>query len=224
MLTETKKLITKRRWDQAREQVQKLAKLFEPLDAIVVTQTESEELPKEVAAVRARFEALRDELDVFEKRVFEQTFASLTAESNKRVPEENLLQRIAKQFGITPGYVDDIYTDHADEMQRRLDERERARNDKLKAEQEAREKRCGPLPANAWSVVDAYVREVYAEPHVEIVLGECMTPRLTERDCWEMRCSFKRKEEVAVERPKVVTEHEATFYLMNSRVARHHDG
>jgi hypothetical protein len=224
VLTDTKKLITKRRWDQAREQVQKLSKLFEPLDAIVVTQTESEELPKEVAAVRARFEALRDELDVFEKRVFEQTFASLTAESNKRVPEDSLLQRIAKQFAITPAYVDDIYTAHADEMQRRLDERERARNEKLKAEQEAREKRCGPLPTNAWSVVNTFVRENYAEPHVEIVLGECMTPRLTERDCWEIRCSFTRKEEVAVERPKIVTEHEATFYFMNDRIVRHTDG
>ena len=96
--------------------------------------------------------------------------------------------------------------------------------DELKAAQAARERRCGPLPTAAWDAVNRYVREVYAEPHVEIELGECMTPRLTERDCWEMRCDFKRKEEVAVERPRVVTSHEATFYMIDERVVRHHDG
>jgi hypothetical protein len=48
-----------------------------------------------------------------------------------------------------------------------------------------------------------------------------MTPRLTEHDCWELRCDYRRKVEVAVERPKVVTKHEATFYLMQNRVIRH---
>jgi hypothetical protein len=58
---------------------------------------------------------------------------------------------------------------------------------------------------------------------VEIVLGECMTPRLTERDCWEMRCDYQRKVEVSVERPKVVTKHSVTFFLANDQVSRHRD-
>ena len=48
-----------------------------------------------------------------------------------------------------------------------------------------------------------------------------MTPRLTEHDCWEMRCDYRREIEVAVERPKVVTRHSATFYLKQHRVLRH---
>ena len=224
VLADTKKLISRHRWEQAREQVDKLGKLFQPLEAIVLTQTDSEALPDDVADVRARFEELRDDMDAFEKRVFERTFSTITAESNRSVPEERLLQRIAKQFAISPHYVDEIYTAHADEVQHRIDERERLRAQQLKAEQDARERRCGPLPQNAWSVIDAYVQQTFAEPHVELALGECMTPRLTERDCWQIRCGFQRKEEVAVERPEVVTRHEATFYLMNDRVVRHDGG
>ena len=168
--------------------------------------------------MRKRFETLRDQLDAFEKRVFEQTFTSLTAESNKRVPEDSLLQRIAKQFAISPSYVDDIYTAHGEEIQRRLDERERAHNEKLKAEQDALEKRCGALPTSAWAEVNRYAQSTFAAPHVEIVLGECMTPLLTERNCWEMHCSLKTKEEVSVERPKIMKDHEITFYLKDNRV------
>jgi hypothetical protein len=50
-----------------------------------------------------------------------------------------------------------------------------------------------------------------------------MTPRLTERECWEMRCDYQRKVEVAVERPKVVTKHATTFYLTRGRIVGHRD-
>jgi hypothetical protein len=223
VLSETEKLVAKRRYEQARERVHKLGSLFEPLEGIVLTQAESEAMPVQVSHVRARFEALRDKLEAFEKRVFEQTFAAVTAESNRRIPEDSLLQRIARQSGISPGYVHDIYTDRADEIQHRIDARAQAHIDQLKHEEEARERRCGPLPTEAWQAVDRYIREVYAEPRVEIVLGECMTPRLTERECWEMRCDYQRKVEVAVERPKVVTKHAATFYLTHGRIVGYRD-
>jgi hypothetical protein len=47
-----------------------------------------------------------------------------------------------------------------------------------------------------------------------------MTPRLTEHHCWELRCDYRRKVEVAVERPEVVTKHEVTVHLMQNRVVR----
>jgi hypothetical protein len=59
---------------------------------------------------------------------------------------------------------------------------------------------------------------------VRVVLGECLTPRLTERDCWELRCQFLRKEEVAVERPPVVTRHEASFFIERGAVVRQRGG
>jgi hypothetical protein len=223
VLSETEKLVARRRFEQARERVHKLGTLFAPLESIVLSQAESQATPVQVSKVRARFEALRDKLEAFEKRVFEQTFAAVTAESNRRVPEDSLLQRIARESGITPAYVHDIYADRADEIQQRIDARAQAHIDKLKLDEVAREKRCGPLPMEVWQAVDRYIREVYAEPHVEIVLGECMTPRLTERECWEMRCDYQRKVEVAVERPKVVTKHATTFYLTRGRIVGHRD-
>jgi hypothetical protein len=222
VLDDTQKLINRKRWSEARANVDKLGTLFEPLDGVVLDAIEG--TPSEVSDARDRLDKLRAAMDTFEQRVFEQTFKVVSAESNRKVAEESLLVRVGKQFAISPSYVQQIYTARADEIQRRLDQRAQAHIEQLKAEQEAREQRCGPLPKDAWHTVDRYAQEVYAEPHTEIVLGECMTPRLTEHDCWEMRCEFQRKVEVAVERPKVVTHHEASFFLVNDRVARHHDG
>jgi hypothetical protein len=222
VLSETERLIGRKSWETAREKVQKLAQLFAPIEGADLGAGEQDALPEAVGEVRARFEALRDKLEEFESRVFEQTFTTVTADSNRRVPEDSLLQRIGRQFRVSPAYVQEVYTARADEIQRRLDAKARAHLEQLKAAQQAREQRCGPLPTQAWAVIDRYVRQVYAEPRVEIALGECMTPRLTERECWEIRCDFKRKVEVAVERPKVVTRHEATFYLSRDRILRHH--
>jgi hypothetical protein len=221
VLSSTEKMIAKKRWEEARGNVQKLALLFQPLEGADLRPGDDDLVPASVGEVRGRFEAMRDKLDEFEGKVFEQTFTLVTAESNRRVPEDSLLARLAKQFRVTPGYVQEIYTSRADEIARRLEAKSQAHIEKLKAEQHAREERCGPLPTRAWSTVDRYIREVYAEPRVEIALGECMTPRLTENDCWEMRCDYQRKVEVAVERPKVVTKHEVTIYLMQNRVLRH---
>jgi hypothetical protein len=221
VLSGTESLIAKKKWEESREKVRKLALLFEPLDGADLRPGEGDVVPASVGEMRARFEVLRDKLEAFEGRVFDQTFTMVTAESNRRVPEESLLQRLARQFRVTPGYVQEIYTGRADEIERRLAAKSQAHIDKIKAQQQAREQRCGPHPTQAWGTVNRYVRETYAEPRVEIELGECMTPRLTEHDCWELRCDYRRKVEVAVERPKVVTKHEATFYLMQNRVVRH---
>ncbi len=221
VLGQTEKLAARRRWETARDSVGKLAKLFEPLEGVVLTQTANDKVPAQVSAVRARFETLRDKLEAFENRVFEQTFAAVTAASNRRVPEDSLLQRIARRNGISADYVRDIYTSRGDEIQRRIDARAEAHMESVKRAQEALEQHCGPLPTGAWEMINRYMQQVYVEPQVEVVLGECMTPRLTERDCWEMRCTYKRKVEVAVERPKVVTSHETTFYLMHGRVTGH---
>jgi len=157
----------------------------------------------------------------FELQVFDATFGEVTAASNKTVAEERILARIGKRFRITPDYVQSIYTDRADEIQRRLEARARAHLDKVKAAQRAREQRCGELPTGAYKAVESYVKQALSATRVEITLGECLTPRLTEKACWEMQCDYRRAEEVAVERPKVVTKGQITVHLVHGRVTSH---
>lgn len=219
VIKETEKLFTRKRWEDARERVRKLSVLFEPLDAL--TRGAADAVPSDLNNARTRLEAMQEQLAAFEAKVFDQTYSAITSEANGKVPEERLLARVASQNRISLQYVEELYTSRADEIQRRLDARAQAHVDALKAEQAAREKRCGTLPKGAWTEVQRYVRSALAQPHVELALGECMTPRLTEHDCWEIRCDFERREEVAVERPRVVTKHAANFFVVQGRVTHH---
>jgi hypothetical protein len=211
----------KRKWEEARERLGKLGALFAPLDAASLAGEAPGELPADVGKVRARYEALHDALQAFEASVFEATFVDVTAASNKALAEERILTRIGKRFGITSDYVQSIYTDRAEEIQKRLEERARVHLEKVRAEQQQRERRCGPLPLDAYKTVQAYVKTALTSPRVEVQLGECMTPRLTENECWEMQCDYQRKEEVAIERPRVVTKHAIAVRLVQGRVVSH---
>jgi hypothetical protein len=221
LIAQTRKLVAQKRWEQVSERVQKLGTLFQPLDSMSLTQGESEALPADIADVRARFELLRDRLDDFEDQVFERTFTSVAAESNRKVAEESLLLRLGAQFHISKEYVERIYTSRADEIERRLKARAQAHLDRLRAEQTALEARCGPMPPAAWTAVESYVKSMYAEASVEVSLGECMTARLTERECWVIHCDFVLKREVAVELPKVVSKREADFHFTHQRIVGH---
>jgi len=218
-IKDTEKLFARKRWEEARQRLQKLNQLFEPLDELM--RGASDAVPTDLSQARARLDTMQDQLQTFEARVFEQAFEAVTSESNRKVPEDRLLARVASQNRISPEYVAEVYTGRADEIQRRLDARAQAHVDALKAEQAARERRCGALPKGAWAEINQYARHALAQPHVELVLGECMTPRLTERDCWEIRCDYERREEIAVERPRVVTKHAANFYVVQQRVTGH---
>jgi hypothetical protein len=218
---ETEALAKKRKWLEARARLAKLGELFAPLDTPALAGEAPGALPPEVGKVRARYEELHDKLQAFEAEVFEATFMDVTAASSKDVAEERIQERIAKRFKITADYVQSIYTDRAEEIQRRIEERARMHLDKVKAEQHAREQRCGTLPTGAYKTVEAYIKQALTAPRVEVSLGECLTPRLTETACWEVQCDYQRKEEVAVERPKVVSKHQITVHLVHGRVSGH---
>lgn len=218
---EIEALAKRRKWEEARVRLAKLGELFAPLDAPALAGAPPGVLPPDVGKVRARCEVLQEKLQAFEAEVFEATFADVTAATNKAVAEEKLRERIGKRFKITPEYVESIYTDRTDEIQRRLEARARAHLDKVKAEQQAREQRCGALPTGTYKAIEAYLKQTIAAPRVEIVLGECLTPRLTDTACWEMLCDYQRKEEVAIERPKVVSKHQIAVHLVHGRVTGH---
>ena len=220
-LKEIEALVKRRKWQEARERLLKLGELFAPLDAAEQAGGAPGAVPPEVGKVRARYEALHDKRQAFELEVFEATFAEVTAATNKTVAEDRILERIGKKFRIVPEYVQEIYTDRAEEIQKRLEARSRAHLDKLKAEKEAREQRCGALPTNAYQAVQAYVKHALSAPRVEVSLGECLTPRLTPNACWEMQCQYRRTEEIAIERPKHVTTHQVVVHLTHGRVTGH---
>ena len=77
------------------------------------------------------------------------------------------------------------------------------------------------LPTMALVVLSMTPYPDLGQPRIDISLGECLTPRLTENACWELQCDYQRKEEVAIERPKVVTKHQITVYLVHGRVTGH---
>jgi hypothetical protein len=222
VLRETEKLVSRRKLEEARPRIEKLGALFAPLDNLA--QGGVDVVPDALGGARARLDALREKLQQFEEQVFEKAFEATTDERNSHLSEDKVLTRVASAHRISLDWVQEIYTDHADEIRRRLDASAQKHLDAVKAEQQAREAHCGPLPKDAWDQIKKHLEARYQQARVRIVLGECLTPRLTERECWELRCQFLRKEEVAIERPPVVTRHEAVFYIERGTVARQQGG
>jgi hypothetical protein len=222
VLGETEKLVARRKLEEARPRIQKLGALFAPLDDLAQGGVDS--VPDALGAARARLDALRDKLDQFEAQIFEKAFAATTDERNRDTSEEKLLSRVASAHRVSLTWVQEIYASRADEIQRRLEARAQKHLESVQAEQRAREQRCGPLPTDAWAQVKKHLEARYAQPRVRVVLGECLTPRLTQAECWELRCQFLRKEEVAVERPPVVTRYEALFFIERGSVVRQKGG
>lgn len=218
---ETDKHIKRKRWLQAKANLDKLSALFAPLDGVALTEL-AEDLPLEIGSVRVQIEQLQDELDGFEDKIFDRTFSTLTAEQNQKVPEERLLKKVANQFRVPVDYVQDIYTSRATEIQERLDAKAKERQAALEQARLEREKRCGELPEHSWKAVQGYLEQLNVG--VEVELGECMTARLTDEACWEMRCDYERRVEISVERPKIVTKHSALFFMRHGQVIGHRGG
>lgn len=213
------KALRKRRWEEARERLDRLGELFEPLEVLAANEVHADLMPPEVEQVKLRYEAQRERLAAFEEKAFERAYAVLNAPKNRRVPEAELLSRVAAQLRISPEYLDEIYVARADEIQRRLEQRRDAHAAEVRAAQAALEARCGPRPEDAFASVKAFLGRKHGG--AEIAMGECLTPRLEDPDCWVMRCDWKTKVEVAVERPKVVTRYRGKIFLRNGRVTGH---
>jgi len=221
-LDQTRKDMQRRRHEQARERIAKLAELFAPLSGVELTPAIDGGVPEQLQGVRDRYEDLRERLDGFEGRVFDRAFAVLAAPDARAADEAANMAKIGKRFGISAGYVEEIYLARADELQRRIEAREQAQKDELERKQAALEARCGSLPKGAWGSINDYLGKLHTG--ADIYLGECMTPRLMPDRCWELRCDYVRKLEITPEKPKVVTKHKAAFFLKNGKVTGHRGG
>jgi hypothetical protein len=221
VLDDTQAMLRRKRYDGARERIDKLAQLFAPLDALVVTGSEAEPLPPEVTGLRARFEIERRELAGFQDRAFDAAYAALSRPRTQHATDDIVLAAVARKLGITSAFLDIIYADHAEQLEALLSSSEQARLAKERAATEAVLRRCGPLPTGTWREVQAYLSAMANSVRVKTRLNECFTPRLTEHGCWSVVCDFAEiipQDDVA---PDVIKAHKWTFNMQKGRVIDH---
>lgn len=219
VLDDTQAILRKKRYEEVRERVDKLNQLFSPLDNLTIEEGEAEALPVAVAKLRARFESQRDELKAFEERTFEQAFPLLTAAENQGRTEESLLAEVAKRAHVSTEYVSSIYTAHAEQIEKRLEEAKQARLDADRKAREALEQRCGSMPTGTWKSVDTYLKGIVKDARVST--GECLTPRVDGEHCWTINCDFKLTVPSKDLRPDKVVSYTRTFLLDKGRVSGH---
>lgn len=203
------------RWELAREKLAKLAELFGPLDADAAGGEASEE----VELARDRFAALRDRLTEFETELFEDTYRTLKAPESKTVPEDRLMTAIAQRHRVGRAYVEEIYTQRADEIQARLAAEKQEEEERLKREEEELTRRCGKAPQNTWAAVKEYASELH--PGEEVEMRECLSPRLDPLQCWIVLCRYTTRGEVSDERPKALMKYRGAFYIKDNYVTHH---
>lgn len=208
--------LRQQRWDEARLRSRELAQSFEPLDALAVQQAEGEALPTNVAALRVRFDAQQRALDAFHERAFDTAYAALNAAKDKG-QDERILTRVAAQLGITREHLDQIYAEHAQQVELRLQRAAAAKQQSDQAALAALLRRCGPLPKNAWRDVQTYL----TEQHKRSQLNECFTPRLSAKTCWSVVCDFDETTPDAHALLDSKKNHKWTFRLQGDRVTAH---
>jgi hypothetical protein len=221
VLDDTQGMLRHKRYDAARERLDKLTELFAPLDALAVTGSEAELPPPEVSVLRARFEAMRSELGVFGDRAFDVCYAALTRPRAAGQGDDAVLAATAQKLGISREFMEAIYAEHADQLEQRLARQEEAKRAAQRAAAEAVEKRCGALPTGAWREVQAYLAGLAQSAGVKTRLDECFTPRLVEARCWSVVCKFAEIVPDPERLTDKVTPHTWTFTLQKDRVVSH---
>ena len=220
VLDDTQSLLRHKRYDAARERLDKLGKLFAPLDALV-TGGEADALPADVTGLRARWQAEQRELSTFQDRAFEAAYAALTRANATRASDDAVLGQVAEKLGISHAFMEVIYTDHAEQLEARQSRSEQARATAERAAADAVLRRCGPLPTSAWHEVEAYLSAMAKSARVKTRMNECFTPRSSQRGCWSVVCDFSEvipQDDVA---PDLIKPHKWTFNLQHGRVVDH---
>ncbi|HEX4351730.1 MAG TPA: hypothetical protein VHZ95_02425 [Polyangiales bacterium] len=220
-LDDTETTMRRKRYDEARERLEKLAALFAPLDALTESGDEAELPPAEVNRLRARFEAERSELGAFRDRAFEAAYAALNRPRDPSQSDDIVLTDTARKLGITPAFLEAIYAEHGDQIEQRLARQEEAKKAAQRTAAEAVERRCGPLPTGAWREVQSYLAGLARTSRVKTHLDECFTPRLDETHCWSVVCKFDEIVEEPERLTDTITHRTWTFSLQHQRVSGH---
>jgi hypothetical protein len=223
VLDDTQGLLRAKRFDTVQARIDKLTRLFEPLDALAVGS--GDVLPVDVVALRARFEAQRRELIAFHDRAFEVAYSALSSWNGKgpRPSDDVLLAKVAAQLTISSEHLEQIYAEHAEQLEQRL---QRANAAKEHAEQQAMAaliKRCGTLPKSAFHQVQDYLTELSRRAGSKLRMQECLTPRLSPKTCWSVVCDFEEITPVPGALFDNTARRKWTFRLRSERVASHVD-
>ncbi|MDD9947372.1 MAG: hypothetical protein OXU20_40410 [Myxococcales bacterium] len=213
------RVLKKNRFEQARDRVEKLAVLFEPLDALAAAQIESAALPDGVSEVREHYDEQRAAIGHFEDDVFDAAFDVLNGPVSARKPEPVLIKQLARRFRVSRDYVREIYAGRPDQIEAQLAARAAAREADEQRRSQARRERCGSLPGDAWKLVEAYMKRRLSRGALS--LGECMTPRLSEDHCWVMTCDYR--EIIAEDSRRRTLRLRASFYIKRGHVVGHGD-
>lgn len=190
VLNDTQRELQRKRYDVVQERMNKLTALFEPLDAMAVAGAEADPLPAEVVSLRARFEAEQRALAAFRARAFEVAYEAL---SKKPAGERDarVFARVSQKLGVSTQMLEQIYAEHADELEKRMQRAAAAAQNAEQKRMDALLQRCGPLPKTAWQSVRAYLAE-HVQQRGRVQLQECMTPRLDPKRCWSVVCDFEQ--------------------------------
>lgn len=234
VLDDTQNMQRKQQWETVRERVAKLTQLFAPLDQLVVA-SDADPLPAEVLGLRARFDTLRQALSAFEDRAFDAAYvatrgpapAKAAAAAAEPVAEpgssatlaDERLSAVAKKLRISPEYMDAIYAAHGEQLAARIAQEDAARRKAEEAVQAKLMQRCGPLPTHAFNEVKGYLTAMGNSVRVRTRLNDCLTPRLSDKLCWSVVCSFD--EIVPGELTDTSRPRKWTFMLKNGRVNDH---
>lgn len=222
-LDDAEQQMRRKRFEPARRRLDDLARLFEPLDALVVDAADDVTVPDDVLHLRARFEKNTKREAAFEDKAFETVYSALSKSRGSAVSDDALFARVAKQLGVSVAFLERIYAEHADQIEQRM---ARAQDAEKLAEQlalDALTRRCGPLPKTSFREVQAYLTARARHSGARLAMRECMTPRLTPETCWSVVCEFEETRSVPDRVEDVVQRQRWSFELRYGRVVRHHE-
>ena len=223
-LDDAEQQMRRKRFEPARRRLDDLARLFEPLDALVVGAADDVNVPDDVLHLRARFEKSSQREAAFEDTAFETVFSALSKSRGSAVSDDKLFTRVAKQLGVSEGFLERIYAEHAEQIEQRM---VRAQDAEKLAEQKARDallRRCGPLPKTSFHEVQGYLTARARQLGTHLEMRECMTPRLVPETCWNVQCEFEETRSVPNRVEDEVRRLSWSFELRYGRVVRHREG
>lgn len=223
-IADVEKLVRRKRFEPARERLDELAGLFEPLDALVVSTVDDESLPNELLGLRARLNKSLQKQRRFEDKAFDVVYAALDKRGGSSADDEQVLVQVAKRLAVSVAFLERIYAEHAEQLELRMQREQQLQREAEQREQEALLARCGPLPTSSFREVQAYLSARASHLGSRMRMQECMTPRLSAQTCWSVVCEFQDIVSRQGALQDEVYQRTWTFELRKGRVVRHREG